>query len=57
MEGEMDTVEFCFTVTEFAPYILRYFTIESTPDSARGECSEKRLSVHIKVLQLFIIRM
>ena len=51
MEGEMDTVEFCFTVTEFAPYILRYFTIESTPDSARGECSGKRVSVHIKVLR------
>ena len=39
VEGEVDTVEFCFTVTDLNdPYILRYILIQSLPGSARGEC-------------------
>ena len=51
MEGEVNTIEFCFTVTELKdPFIMRNFLIEATPDSARGEY-RKRLSVHVKVLK------
>ena len=50
MEGEVETVEFCFTVTELNdPHILRYFRIESLPRSARGEY-RKCLSVHKSVV-------
>ena len=42
VEGEMETVEFCFTVTELNDlHILRYFRIESLPRSARGEYRKK----------------
>ena len=38
MEGEMETIKFCFTVTELNdPHILRYLMIESLPGSAKGE--------------------